>query len=377
MSSLYFDNAATSYPKPQGVYKAVNSALKYCSGNPGRSGHGYSLTSSNMIYEARCKIAELFDVDDPTRIIFTLNGTAAINTAVLGLHSSCRKIMISDVEHNCVYRSVVERCRRNGGKFVLFKTFYDKNNTLREFENAIKDRVDAVVINAASNVDGRILPIEEIGARCRTLNIPYVIDASQLAGHFPISFKRTNCDFMCCTGHKALFGPMGCGFAILSDKGKEWLPLVFGGNGLNSKDAFVGADLPERYESGTLPVLSIAGLSAGVDHVLSIDFNEKQDRYRSLISTFINDISDNGNLKIYHAESGCPIISITHDRIDAENIAEYLWKNGIAVRAGLHCAPLAHQAIGTDDGGTVRFSMSEFNTVNDCKYVASLLSKLK
>jgi selenocysteine lyase/cysteine desulfurase len=170
---------------------------------------------------------------------------------------------------------------------------------------------------------------------------------------------------------------MSCGFAILSDKGKEWLPLVFGGNGLNSKDAFVGADLPERYESGTLPVLSIAGLSAGVDHVLSIDFNEKQDRYRSLISTFINDISDNGNLKIYHAESGCPIISITHDRIDAENIAEYLWKNGIAVRAGLHCAPLAHQAIGTADGGTVRFSMSEFNTINDCKYVASLLSKLK
>jgi len=378
VSSLYFDNAATSYPKPQCVNKAVNNALKYCTGNPGRSGHGHSIASANMIYEARCKIAELFDAGDPSRVIFSMNGTAAINTAVFGLPASCKNILISDVEHNCVYRSVVERCRRIGGKFSVFKTFYANNKTMSSFENSVKDKIDAVVINAASNVDGRVLPIEQIGARCKSLNIPYVIDASQLAGHFPISFKRLNCDFLCCTGHKGLFGPMGCGFAILSDRGKDLLPLIYGGNGINSSDAFVGSDLPERFESGTLPVLGIAGLSAGVDHILKNDIiNENNERYQALISAFVGDISENRNLKIYHADGGCPIISITHNSIGAESIAEYLWKNGIAVRAGLHCAPLAHQAIGTADIGTVRFSFSEFNTVNDCKYAASLLNKLR
>ena len=376
MGSLYFDNAATSFPKPRIVYSAVKEALIKCAGNPGRSAHREALSSAMAVYEAREAICEYFNADNATKVIFGLNATSILNTAILGISSAGSTFLTSDIEHNAVLRPIAEKCRKENSKFKTFSTSRGSNETtLNAFKKSLTADVKCVVINAASNVDGRILPIVEIGKICKQNGIPYIIDASQLAGHRIIDMQELHCTMLCCAGHKGLYGPMGCGFGIIGDIEAEISPHTYGGNGVNSKDIYMGNELPERYEAGTPAVSTIVGLGAGVKwHMANRStIIEREIEITNQIFGLLKSIKD---LEVVHATGGAPVISFRHNRKGCEEIAEMLSANGVAVRGGFHCAPLAHHSIGTYETGTVRISPSLFNTTGDCKYLTECLMKI-
>ena len=368
MSSLYFDNAATSYPKPLCVYKAVNEALIKCTGNPGRSIHREASASAKAVFETRERVAGYFNSKDVGNVFFALNATAALNTAILGIHCSGGALLISDVEHNAVLRPAVIKCKRDNLVLKQFKTFEDQEKTFCSFKSALTGDVKCVAVNAASNVDGRILPIAEIGNVCMQKGVPLVLDVSQLAGHKRIDISKIPCTAMCCAGHKGLYSPMGCGFGILGDIEAEISPLYFGGNGVNSKDIFVGDELPEKYESGTIAVPNIFGLYSGIKYLeaLGDTVNIAESRITEYIVSKLKEINE---IEVHHAEYGVPVISIVPNKMLCDDLAFQLSKLGIAVRSGFHCAPLAHNAIGTYETGTVRISPSAFNSLDDCNYL--------
>lgn len=377
MSSLYFDNAATSYPKPTEVYKACCNALLYCGGNPGRSNHDLSLQSARAVYEAREAVSELLNFYDPSRVVFAPNATYALNTAILGIPGIGGKIIISDMEHNAVLRAVAEKCRRDGASYEVFRTYDgDDRKTLASLENHLNENCRAVVINAASNVDGRILPIKAISKLCKQSNIPVIIDASQLLPHRIIDATEIDFTFLCCAGHKGLLSPMGCGFSLLGKNAEQFTPLTFGGNGINSMELFMGDELPERYESGTLPVPAIAGLSAGVRFVMKHG-KEIEEHTRAITDKIIDKLSEIKGVRVFHSNCGCPVISFTAEGISSDLVAEMLSKRGICVRSGLHCAPLAHCTLGTENGGTVRISPYFANTEIDCNHLIKAICELK
>lgn len=369
MSSLYFDNAATSFPKPRCVYNAVASALVKCAGNPGRSTHKEAERSAKAVFEARESVCKYFGCASPNNVFFTQNATTALNTAILGVKINSGAVLISDIEHNAVLRPVAERCRREKTSFKIFKTFPDDiERTVDSFASELSDNICCVAINAASNVDGRVLPIREIGELCKLRNIPLIIDASQLAGHRKIDMSSLNCSILCCAGHKGLMSPMGCGFGILGDIEAEFLPLLFGGNGINSKSIYVGDETPERFESGTLGVPCIAGLCSGIDYLENAGsaWYETEKRNTDMIVNGLNKID---GASVFHSIGGVPVISFSHPFTDCEEIASFLANRGIAVRSGFHCAPLAHNSIGTYERGTLRISPSAYNSIEDCEYL--------
>ncbi len=376
MSSLYFDNAATSYPKPKCVYRTVSDALVKCGGNPGRSTHREAENSARTVYEAREAVCRYFNASEPNKVFFSLNATAALNTVILGLTGQGGIFLVSDIEHNAVLRPVAEKCKRDSAIFKIFKTYRDDpEKTINSFLNQLSDNMRCVAVNAASNVDGRVLPIKEMGEICKDRNIPFIIDASQLAGHRRIDMRKLHCSVLCCAGHKGLLSPMGCGFGIIGDIDTDFSPLTYGGNGINSKDIYIGEELPERYESGTVGVPGIAGLLAGIEHLEKVGclFEKLEKRNTDLI---VKRLSAINCLDVIHATDGVPVISIFHRTIDSEDIAIKLSERGIAVRAGFHCAPLAHHSIGTYDRGTVRISPSAFNTVEDCIYLTDCIKSV-
>ncbi len=376
MASLYFDNAATSYPKPKSVYQAVTDALITCSGNPGRSTHKEAERSAKTVFDAREAVCGYFNASSPNSVFFTLNATSALNTAILGLDGNGGVFVISDIEHNAVLRPVAVKCKRENANFKIFKTYPgDFEKTVDSFLNSLTVNTRCVIVNAASNVDGRILPIKEIGEICKIKSIPYVIDASQLAGHCKIDMSKLHCSVLCCAGHKGLLSPMGCGFAIIGDIETRFAPLVFGGNGLNSKDLFIGDDLPERFESGTVGVPGIAGLLAGIRHLERAD-DVLVEKEKMNVKLIVDRLQELKGLRLFFSENGVPVISFAHICIDPEDIASKLSERNIAVRAGFHCSPLAHYSIGTYENGSVRISPSAFNTIDDCIYLTECIKRI-
>ena len=376
MASLYFDNAATSSPKPKCVYAAVADALINSNGNPGRSIHEAAERAAKTVFEAREAICRYFGSADTDNVFFTLNATAAINTVILGMKLKNGKILISDIEHNAVLRSVAEKCRREDLGIKIFKTYPDsKERSLYSFKNACTADVCCVAVNAASNVDGRILPIKEIGEICKRRSIPFIIDASQLAGHSRIDLNDIHYTALCCAGHKALFSPMGCGFGIIGDIEADIEPLIYGGNGISSKEIIVPKTMPERFECGTVPVPNIAGLLAGVRY-LEKNGNAVMKKERENCALIIDNLQKIDGINIFHSELGVPVISIEHNIKDCDTIGNLLSERGIAVRTGFHCAPLAHYSIGTYEGGTLRISPSAFNSFGDCTYLTESIKKI-
>jgi len=360
MKIAYLDNAATSFPKPENVYKAVNYALRNCSGNPGRSSHKPAMESSELIYKTRESIAELFEADAAERVTFTLNATHAINAALRGLPNHNGTILISDMEHNAVLRTVNALCDKFGCDYSVFTTYKDSTGkTVRSAKELMNKKCICVVMTAASNVDGRILPYAEIAEECSKRKIPFILDASQLAGHKKISISKENITVLCAPGHKGLFGPMGCGIMILGNNGEEFFPSIYGGNGTNSMELDMGSTLPEKYEAGTLPVASIAGLGAGVQFIKNVGFSEIERVSQSLIDKTLNILEKYPDITLYHKYGGSPVVSITHRSISSGKLEEFLASEGICCRSGLHCAPLAHHTLGTiNRGGTLRISLT-------------------
>ncbi len=376
---IYFDNAATGYPKPESVKKAVIRAFDEYGGNPGRSGHVMSVKASQAVYRCRERICELLNFNKPERVVFTLNATHALNIAIKGLAKKGSHIIISNLEHNSVYRPVHHICspKENEMSYSVFDAAcVSDEKIICNFKSAIRDNTSLAVITVVSNICGKILPIREISDICAKHGIKLILDASQAMGHIEIDCNKINPSVLCSAGHKGLYGPSGTGFAVFFD---DTIPetIIQGGNGLVSELPDMGTMLPEMLEAGTLNTVGICGLEAGIKYIM--DFGIKNVECNcSEIERYIHDTLLECNAVIYSDfNNKTPITLFNIPGIPSEKISAYLDSQGVCVRAGLHCAPIAHKALFTGDNGAVRLSPGYASTMSDAKRFASVIHKFR
>lgn len=371
---IYFDNGATTFPKPRAVVNAVDRTMRYYGANPGRSGHNMSLKASEIMYDCRKNAAKLFNADSPEKIIFASNCTAALNYVIKGILKEGDHAVISSLEHNAVLRPL-ENLKDNGVEYSIADYSPDDEETINNFRNAIKPNTKLVICTHASNVFGVRLPVERIAALCRIHGVLFCVDAAQTAGVVPISLKDSCIDYLCTAGHKGLYGPMGTGILVINS---ETLPesLIQGGTGSFSSDRKQPAILPDRYESGTPNLPGIAGLNEGIKFVMKKTERDIERQETRLAVRLYNKLKNIPGVVLYtdspEAHRCVPVVSFNIEGLDSEETAEILDKRfNIAVRAGLHCAPLAHEFFGTNNIGTVRAVLSVFSTCEQVDYFAS------
>ncbi len=374
---IYFDNAATGYPKPRSVIRAVNNAFDKFGGNPGRSGHSLSVDASRMIFGCREAICDFLNYNYPERVVFTPNASYALNIAIFGLYEKNSNIIISDLEHNSVLRPVValSENKDNNISYTTFSAAWMRDElVISDFVSKITDKTKLAVITYASNICGRILPIEKISNICKQRNIKLIIDASQACGEIPISLKDLYFDAFCSAGHKGLYGPTGTGFVIFSD-GCEPKSLIFGGNGINSEVPYMVGEIPERLEVGTLNTVGISGLCEGVKFIEKLGVSYIHESCTE-IRKFIEAELQNSGAVVYgdYAEK-TPIVLFNIPEFDAARISSFLDGCSICTRSGLHCAPTAHKALFTGAYGAVRVSLGYANTMQEAERFIITLNK--
>lgn len=376
---IYFDNGATTFPKPKTVVNAVNRAM-LTGANPGRSGHQMSVRAGELLYQCRVDAARLFDFDKPENVVFTLNCTTALNTVIQGLLRGGGHAVISSLEHNAVLRPL-EALRSRGVTYsVAGVEEGDSEQTVNNFRRALQPDTKLVVCTHASNVFGIRLPVERIAALCRIYHIPFCLDAAQSAGVFPISMRDSCIDYLCTAGHKGLYGPMGTGLLLVNS---ERLPhsLIQGGTGSLSAQRKMPDMLPDRYESGTPNLPGIAGLDAGIRFVSRQGIQGILRHELRLAQRLYDMLSVCDGVQLYtarpEADTHAPVVSFNVGNYDSEEVASVLNdRYGIAVRAGLHCAPLAHEYFGTQYRGTVRAVMSVFNNNAQVERLCEAINKI-
>ncbi len=365
--SIYFDNAATSFPKPEAVYRAVEHALREIGAGPGRGSHRQGLAASRLVFEAREAIAGLFGVADSARVIFTHSATEALNLAVNGLLKPGDHVVSTTMEHNSLVRPL-HLAEQNGVEVTWVAG--DKSGVVesRQIAAAMRGNTRLVAITHCSNVTGAIQPIGEIGALTRKSGIRLLVDAAQSAGAIPIDVNALGIDLLAVPGHKGLFGPQGTGFLYIAE-GVELRPLLVGGTGGYSASAEQPETLPERFESGTLNTPGIAGLKAGVEFVRSTGVAAIRRKEILLVTQLLDGLMGIPGVDTYAPESAemrGGVVSFTVAGHDPAEIGFRLDNEfDIAVRVGLHCAPSAHRTIGTYPGGTVRVSPGYFSSEQD------------
>lgn len=378
MKNYYFDNAATSWPKPRSVIKAMRSFFLNCGGNPGRSGHVKAIEAGKIVLNTRELLASLFNIKDISRIVFTKNATEALNIAILGILKKGYHVITTSMEHNSVLRPLTY-LEKNGVKLSLVQANKAGQITLDSIEKEVNENTRLISVTHASNVTGTINNIEEIGAFCKRKNILFLVDAAQTAGQVEIDVERMNIDFLAFSGHKGLFGPQGTGALFIRDE-TALDPLMCGGTGSLSDREEQPDFLPDRYESGTLNVIGIAGLGAGIRFILKtgIDNIIKHDGH--LLNIFLTELSNIKRIKIYgvcKAFKQTGILSINIQDISPSKVGELLdTRYSILTRIGLHCAPRAHKTIGTFPNGTVRFSWGFFTREKDILMASRALKRI-
>lgn len=362
---IYLDHGATSFPKPQAVSNAMAQALKTCA-NPGRGGHKPAMEAARQVLNCR-KTAATFFGCQPEQVVFTGNCTQGLNTAIFSLLKPSGRAVISGFEHNAVTRPL----HALGAKItVAGRKLFDWQDTLEAFEKALRQGQDLAVFTMASNVFGYVLPIEELSALCRTYGIPFVVDAAQGAGILPINMERLRADFVAMPGHKGLLGPQGTGILLCKDPPK---PLLYGGTGSMSREQAMPDFLPDVAEAGTVNVPGIAGLQAGIQTVRARGLENilaKESRQARLCARELEKMG----YRVFRGEHQLGTVSFVPNG-DCEELAEYLACKGICVRAGLHCAPFAHESAGTLDTGTVRISFGWENTDRQREKLLEILEK--
>lgn len=375
---IYFDNAATSYPKPKSVVQSTLNAVNNYSFNSGRGGYFQSIKCGEMIYSVREKIASLFGFS-PDRIVFTKNCTEALNISIRGSVKHGDHIIISSLEHNSVAR-VVELLKRNSvAQYDIADFSYDDDETVSNFERLIKPNTSLVVCMHSSNAFGVSFPIRKIGEMCKRHNLRFVVDAAQGAGTANLNAKEDNIDILCAPGHKCLMGDMGTGFAAIGDN-IELSEFIVGGTGSSSLSLNQPDFLPDKLESGTLNNIGIFSLKKGIEYIEGIGMENIYSHEMRLASFLYNELSENKKIKLYTKPlkfgKSMPIISFNYSDYPSEKTAYLLSQYGICTRAGFHCSPLAHKHFSTLENGTVRLSLGVFNTMNECKSFVYLVNKL-
>ena len=343
---IYLDNGATSFHKPPGVYRAVTQALRRCA-NPGRGGYSAAMEAAETVFGCRETAADLFGCQ-PEQVVFTANCTHALNIAIRTLVKGGEPVIVSGFEHNAVTRPL-HALKANVR--IAGRRLFDWDNMLTEFERNLKRGAKAAVFTHVSNVFGYILPVEEMAALCRYYRVPFVIDAAQSAGALPVHLERLGADFIAMPGHKGLLGPQGTGILLC---GREPDPLICGGTGSASAQQEMPDFLPDRAEAGTLNVPGIAGLGEGLRYLQHVGIRNIFEREHRAAMACIQALERMG-LRVFSGIHQASTVSFLPN-MDCEEAAQILARQGIAVRAGLHCAPLAHESAGTLDTGTVRIS---------------------
>ena len=372
---IYFDNAATTYPKPESVIMSAIDCMKNYCGNPGRGSHPVAMKSAEKVFEAREAVAELFGAS-PENVVFTLNTTYALNMAIKGIMSGGGHALISNMEHNSVLRPLARLAKDNVVRYDTFKA-YEKGRRLSTpeiIDNIIKrlrPSTKMLICIHSSNVCSYSLPIREIGMLCRRYGIIFCVDAAQSAGHIPINMNDDFIDILCLPAHKGLYSPQGLGIMLLRDGFSLPNTLVEGGNGVNSLELSMGKLSPERYESGTLCTPAIAGLGAGIDFIQGFGIESIANHEERLWYEAADRISSISGVTIYDDTPGGVLLFNLAD-IPADDVGKMLSSQNICLRTGYHCAPLAHRALGTPEGGALRLGFGIFNTVRelDALYVA-------
>lgn len=362
---IYLDNAATTYPKPLAVRQAVAEALQCYGANPGRGGHRLSMVTAAQIYACREALSDFFHVGDSSRVIFTMNCTGALNTLLKGLLKPGDHVIVSGMEHNSVMRPLYALASKGITYTEAVHAPQEIPYITERIRHAIQPNTRLILCMHASNVFGYRFPIREIGKLAKTYGVFFAVDAAQSAGILPIDMAADAIDFLCVPAHKGLYGPMGCG-ALLC-RSEEWLvPLVEGGTGSQSLLQTQPEDLPDRLESGTVNVPGICGLHAGVQWVNRQGVQELAEREMAGIQWLYHRLANTDGVRLYtpypRLETAVPVLSLNVRDVPAEEVAAQLNRSGIAVRAGLHCAPAAHRCMGTLDTGTVRICPSAFTT---------------
>jgi len=343
---IYLDNGATSFYKPPQVERAMVRALHTCA-SPGRGGYRQSMDAAKRVFSCRQLAGELFDCQ-PEQVVFTTNCTHGLNIAIGSLIKPGDRVVISGFKHNAVTRPLYAL----GAKItVVGRKLFCHDTLLSEFEQALKTGTDAAVFTHVSNVFGYILPVEEMAVLCKRYGVPFIIDAAQSAGTLPVKLAQLGADFIAMPGHKGLLGPQGTGILLCADTAR---PILYGGTGSDSMSREMPSELPERLEAGTVNVPGIAGLGAGLAYLKHTGIEGIQRRKYKETEYCIQRLWDMG-IKVYSGPHQCGTLSFVPDA-DCELVAERLAKRGIAVRGGLHCAPLAHESAGTLETGTVRVS---------------------
>ena len=374
---LYFDNAATSWPKPVSVKKAVCDALQYYGANPGRSGHEMAMETAGKIYSCRNKAAELFGISAQENIVFTKNCTEAINIVLMSMEKNGGHIIISDLEHNSVLRPLYELKKRGNIDFSVAEVFENEpEKTLESYRKLIRGDTKMLVATGESNVFGIKLPVDSIARLANEHGILFMLDAAQVAGSEKINMEESSIDFLCAPGHKGLLGPMGTG--ILATRKPDILePLLFGGTGNYSLYPSQPKGLPEMLESGTLNVPGICGLFAGLDKIAKEGEESIGKREVELAAALYKELSAMKNIKLFTAPPKyCThggVLSFVLGDLTGEGTAELLSQNGIAARGGFHCAALAHEKMGTEKRGTCRLSIGAMTSEEELRKLIKIM----
>ena len=343
---IYLDNGATSFRKPASVKKAVLDAMEHCA-NPGRGGYGAAMEAARRVYRCRELAGKLFSCQ-PEQVVFTANCTHGLNIAIRTLVRPGGTVVISGFEHNAVTRPLHAMGARVQ---VAGRKLFDPADTLGEFEKALRGGAAAAVFTHVSNVFGYVLPVRELSQLCQKYGVPFIIDAAQSAGAREVNMEALGADFIAMPGHKGLLGPQGTGILLC---GRNIEPLICGGTGNLSIQQEMPADLPERGEAGTVNVPGICGLHAGLEYLLQTGVGNIGNREAQQAKYCAAGLKKLG-FTVFSGEHQGGTVSFVPDS-DCEEAASRLAKMGIAVRAGLHCAPLAHESAGTLETGTIRVS---------------------
>lgn len=361
LTPVYFDNAATSYPKPPVVYAAMQRAMQYAGGNPGRGGHLLAQRAGETVFRTREAAAAFFHAS-PENVVFTQNCTHALNLAIQGTVRQGDHVIISSMEHNSVARPVAALAAAGICTYSIAKVMEDNAETIEQFRRCITPRTRIVIASLVSNVTGQILPCRAIAALCREYGLLFIADGAQACGVLPVTLND-GMHILCTAGHKGLYGAMGTGL-LISDGSTALRPLMQGGTGSLSASLAQPDFLPDSLESGTVNVPGIAALGAGIRWIESRGVDTIHRTENALCRQFLQGLQSIDSVAVYrHTNTSyAPVVSFALREKESSEVAAVLHQQGFCLRAGLHCAPLAHRTLGTETFGTIRFAPSVFNT---------------
>lgn len=378
---IYFDNAATSWPKPPEVGEAVLHFLNEIGANPGRAGHRLSIESSRILYETRERVASVFHAADPMQVIFGANVTEGLNLALHGLLRPGDHVITSSMEHNSVMRPLRD-LEAQGVELTIVPCTPEGLLNPQAVENAIRPNTVMIAVNHASNVIGTLQPINALGKIARKHDLLFLVDCAQTGGAYPIDMEASQIDLLGFTGHKSLYGPMGTGGLIIGERVQleKFRSLKQGGTGSRSEAEFQPEFLPDKFESGTPNTVGLAGLNAALGWLLREGIENIRTHETLLTQTLIDGLKAVPGIRVYgsgDASRQTATVSFNLQNMDPSEASLLLDENyGILCRVGLHCAPIAHKTIGTFPGGTIRFGLGYFNTLREVNQALNAVEEL-